>query len=132
MWKINFRELNSPSLSFKEIDFYLEWVFANTPYRALFIDDFDSLCAKVDEGDQLRKRERTIGKLLLRKLNSYLQIYRVKLIITAKSDSALDEQLAKHITVTLKNPARELRLKAMSKLWERFVEESPIKKIILG
>jgi hypothetical protein len=84
----------------------------------------------VDEGDQLRKRERAIGKLLLRKINHYLGVYRVKLIITAKSDSALDEQLASHITVTLKNPNRELRLKAINKLSIKCVEESPIKRII--
>lgn len=129
MWKVNFRDLNAPSLSFKEIDFYLEWIFANTPYSCLFIDDFDSLCAKVDEGDQLRKRERAIGKLLLRKINTYLQVYRIKLIITAKSDSALDEQLATHITVTLKNPNRELRFKAMNKLSKKCFLESPIKRI---
>lgn len=116
MWKVNFRDLNAPSLSFKEIDFYLEWMFANTPYSTLFIDDFDSLCAKVDEGDQLRKRERAIGKLILRQINNYLGVYRIKLIVTAKSDSNLDEQLASHITVTLRNPNRELRLKAMNKL----------------
>jgi hypothetical protein len=65
-------------------------VFANSPYRTLFFDDFDSLCAKVDEGDQLRKRERTIGKLILRKVNACLETYRIKLIVTARSESALD------------------------------------------
>jgi hypothetical protein len=67
----------------------------------------------------------------LRRINAYLDVYPIKLIITAKSDSAIDEQLAKHITITLKNPTRELRLKALTTLSEKLLLETSIKKIVL-
>jgi len=56
MWRVDMINLNSPQLTFKNIDFYLEWVFSNSPYPIIFIDNLDNLCPKVDESDQHRKR----------------------------------------------------------------------------
>lgn len=47
MWKINFRDLSDPNLSFANIELYLHWMFANSPYRQLYLDDLDSLCARI-------------------------------------------------------------------------------------
>jgi hypothetical protein len=47
MWRIDMIKLNSPQLTIKNIDFYLEWVFSNTPYPIIFIDNLDSLCSRI-------------------------------------------------------------------------------------
>jgi hypothetical protein len=44
MWKVSFRELTHPHLTFANIDFYLHWVFAHSPYHLIFLDDLDALC----------------------------------------------------------------------------------------
>lgn len=46
-WKIDFKKLNDPKLSFKDIDFFLGWVIANNPYTTIYIDDLDALCSKI-------------------------------------------------------------------------------------
>jgi len=47
MWKINFRELTNPQLTFQIISSYLHWVISHSPYDVLYFDDVDALCAKV-------------------------------------------------------------------------------------
>ena len=47
MWKINCRELAKPNLTFANIQFYLHWLFAHSPYPLIFLDDLDALCPKL-------------------------------------------------------------------------------------
>lgn len=56
MWKVNFRELSDPSLSFANIELYLHWVFASSPYQLIYLDDLEALCGKIEDGDQHRKK----------------------------------------------------------------------------
>lgn len=91
LWKIDFRSLNNPQLNIKDIDFYLQWIIANSPYSVLYLDNLDALCPRIDESDQHRKKEKIISKIILRKLNCYLDIYKKRCIVTAKSESSLDE-----------------------------------------
>jgi len=56
MWKIDFISLNSPQLTFKDIDFYLHWTVFHTPYPLIFIDNVDALCSKIEESDQHRRK----------------------------------------------------------------------------
>ena len=85
MWKINFRGLTNPQLTFQLISSYLHWVISNSPYDTIYFDDIDALCAKVEESDQHKKKEKIISKLITRKITQYLSIYGKKLIATAKS-----------------------------------------------
>jgi hypothetical protein len=85
MWKISFRELTNPQLTFQLISSYLQWVISSSPYGTIYFDDVDALCAKVEDSDQHKKREMIISKLIARKITQYLSIYGKKLIATAKS-----------------------------------------------
>ena len=80
MWKINFRELTNPSLTYSNIQFYLHYIFSSSPYTLIFLDDLDALCAKIEEGDQQKKKEKIISKLILKTIKSYLQLYKLSLI----------------------------------------------------
>ena len=47
MWKIDFRELTNPNLTFANIQLYLHYVFSNSPYPIIYLDDLDALCPKI-------------------------------------------------------------------------------------
>ncbi len=91
MWKISFRELSDPNLSFANIDLYLHWVFSSSPYSTIFLDDLDALCSKIEDSDQHKKKEKVISKLLIRVIQHYATTYSKRIICTARSESSLDE-----------------------------------------
>lgn len=81
------------------------WLFTHSPFPTIYFDDLDVLCCKIEEGDQQKKKEHVISKLLVRLLLRLIKLYKKSLVITAKSESALDDELMAHLVVQLKNPS---------------------------
>ena len=94
----------------------MHWVFANSPYKIVFLDDLDALCGKVEEGDQLKKKEKVVSRLILRAIERYAGVYRRRIIVTARSENNLDELFKYNTHIALKNPNREARINAMKDL----------------
>ena len=46
-WKIDLQPLNQPQIRFQDIDFYLHWVMANSPYSIIFLDNIDALTPNI-------------------------------------------------------------------------------------
>ena len=73
------------SLNSADICLYLESVFQTTSSKTvIFIDNFDSICYDVDQGDLHRKQERLVSKIILRKLQHLMKIYQNRILITVK------------------------------------------------
>jgi hypothetical protein len=49
------------------------------------MDNLDSVCYKIDQGDLHRRQERIAAKLLLRQIIKYSKIYNKLCIFTAKN-----------------------------------------------
>lgn len=105
MWKISFRQLANPQLSFNNIEIYLVWLFTHSPFPILYLDDLDVLCQKIEESDQQKKKEHIVSKLLVRLILRLSKLYKKSLIITCKSESTLDDDLMPQLVVQLKNPS---------------------------
>lgn len=58
------------------------------------MDNLDSICYRIDNGDLHRAQERIASKLLLRKIGSLSKNYNKICIFTAKNEANLDEELS--------------------------------------
>jgi hypothetical protein len=60
----------------------------------------------VEEGDQAKKKEKVISKLILRAIERYAAVYTKRIIATARSENSIDELFKYHTHIILKNPNR--------------------------
>lgn len=130
LWKVSMRDLINPTLNYPQIELYLQWLFTNSPYPVLFLDDLDVICPKVEEGDSLKKKGKVISRLVLKRINRLSQLHCRKIVATARSESALDETFRAQLVVALKNPSREQREEAMKSVHVVVMpDDSPIHKV---
>jgi len=54
------------------------------------MDNLDSVCYQIDEGDLHRRQERIAAKILARNLMGYCRAYKKRCIFTAKNEGNIE------------------------------------------
>lgn len=106
---IDVSQMDDTSLVMPNLTEYLQLTFQLYKGDFLFMDNLDSVCYKIQQGDLHRKQEKIASKLLIRKIMEFSKVYKKVCIFTAKNDANLDEEFINYETIKLKNPSRELR-----------------------
>lgn len=87
---VDMSQMDDISLNLLDLNQYLELMFQIYKGKFIFMDNLDSVCYQIDEGDLHRRQERIAAKILTRNLMDYCRVYKKRCIFTAKNEGNIE------------------------------------------